>query len=98
MAQDREAAEAFGDPILEALDVVVLELEDETAFDADEMVVVITDDLEARLAVAELPLDGEAAVDEELERSVDRRVAHARVALADFGEELVDRDVVARAE
>jgi exodeoxyribonuclease VII small subunit len=98
MAQDREAAEAFGDAILEALDVVVLELEDETAFDADEMVVVIADDLEARLAIAELALDREAAVDEQLERSVDGRVTDARVTLADFGEELVDRDVIARAE
>src|SRR5688572_9634540 len=98
MAEDREAAEALGDLVLQALDVVVLELEDEAALHADEMIVVIADDFVARLAVAELRLDREAGIDEELERTVHRRVADLGVALADLAEELVDRDVIARAQ
>ena len=98
MPQHREAAEALRDAVLQLLDLVVLELEDEAAFDADQMIVVIADHLEARLAIAELALDREAAVDEELERAIDRRVADARLALADLVEQLVDRDVIARAE
>ena len=46
--------------LLQALDLVVLELEDEAALHADQVIVVIADDLVARLAVAELALDREA--------------------------------------
>ena len=60
MAQHGEAAEPLRDPILQALDLVVLELEDEAALHADQVIVVIADDLVARLAVAELALDREA--------------------------------------
>src|SRR5262249_20823993 len=64
MAQHGESAEPRGDAVLQPLDLVVLELEDQAALDADQVVVVIADDLVARLAVAELALDGEAAVDQ----------------------------------
>src|SRR6185436_9105153 len=62
VAQHREAAQARRDLLLQALDLVVLELEDQPALHADQVIVVISDDLVARLAVAELALDGEAAV------------------------------------
>src|SRR5687768_7804095 len=71
VAQHREAAESLGDLLLKAFDLVVLELEDEAALHADQVVVVISDDLVACLAIAELALDGEARVDQQLERAVD---------------------------
>src|SRR5262245_56256095 len=98
MAEHGEAAEPLRDLVLQHLDVIVLELEDEAALHADQVIVMIADDLVARLAVAELALDRETAVDEQLERAVDGRVADARLALANFREELVDRDVIARAQ
>ena len=60
VAQHGEAAEARRDALLQALDLVVLELEDEAALHADQVIVVIADHLVARLAVAELALDREA--------------------------------------
>ena len=54
VTHDLEAAKALGDAILQALDLAVLELEDEAAAGADEVVVVVAGDLVARLAVAEL--------------------------------------------
>src|SRR6185503_3132953 len=68
------------------------------ALHTDQVIVMIADDLVARLTVAELALDREPAVHEQLERAIDGRVADARLALANFCEELVDRDVVARAQ
>src|SRR5690242_1096761 len=41
MTEHGEAAEPLGDPILQRLDLVVLELEDQAAFDADQVIVVI---------------------------------------------------------
>ena len=98
MAEHSEVAEVRGDLVLQALDLVVFELEDQAALHADQVIVVFSDDLVARLAVAELALDGDAAVHEQLERAVHGGVADARVALADLREELVDRDVLARAQ
>src|SRR5262245_29368209 len=98
VAQHGEAAEPLGDALLQALDLVVLELEDQAALHADQVIVVVADDLVARLAVAELALDGEAAVDQELERPVDRGVADLGLALAHLEEQLVDRDVLAGAK
>src|SRR3954462_9851748 len=98
MAQHREAAEPLGDAILQALDLVVLELEDEAALHADQVIVVVADDLVACLAIAELALDGEAAIDEQLEGPVDRGIADLGLALANLEEELVDRDVLMGAE
>ena len=98
MTQHREAAEARRDSLLQALDLVILELEDQAALHADQVIVVIADDFVARLPVAELTLDRKAAIDEELQRSIDRRVADLRLTLADLAEQLVDRDVLTRAE
>src|SRR5215475_12305479 len=92
VAKDAEAAELRGHGFLQALDLVVLELEDEPALHADEMVVVRAGDLVARLSVLELARARDAAVEEELERAVHGRVADPRVALADAREKLVDRD------
>jgi hypothetical protein len=93
-----EPAELGRDALLQALDLVVLELEDEPALDADQVIVMIADDLVARLAVAELALDREPALDQELERAIDGGLADLGMALADLREQLVDRDVVARPE
>src|SRR5262245_5707376 len=98
VAQHGEAAEPLGDLVLQALDLVVLELEDQAALHADQVIVVIADDLVARLAVAKLALDGEPGIDQQLERAVHRRVADLGLALADLEQQLVDRDVVARAQ
>src|SRR5687768_12964917 len=65
MAKNGEAAEPLRDLVLETFDLVVLELEDEAALHADQVIVMIADDLVARLAVTELTLDGEAGIDEE---------------------------------
>src|SRR6187200_642901 len=70
VAEHGEVAEPRGDLLLQALDLVVLELEDQPALHADQVIVVISDDLVPGLAVAELALDGDAAVDEQLERAV----------------------------
>src|SRR5688572_29624962 len=84
MTQHREATEPLGDLVLQALDLVVLEFEDESALHADQVIVMIADHLEARLAVAELALDREPAIDEELQRPIDRRVADLRLSLANL--------------
>src|SRR4029079_14944141 len=68
--EHREAAEPERDLVLQALDLIILELEDEAALHADQVIVVVADDLVARLAVAELSLDGEPRVDQQLERAV----------------------------
>src|SRR5687767_4703042 len=88
---DLEAAQAIGDPVLQALDLVILELEDQAAAGTDEVIVVLAGDLVARLPVAELALVREAAVDQELERAIDGGVADPLVALAHPAEQLVDR-------
>src|SRR5262249_31544747 len=98
VAKDAEVTELCRHGFLQALDLVVLELEDEPAFDTDEMVVVRAGDLVARLSVLELAGARDAAVEEELERAVHGRVADPRVALADAREKLVDRDVLVRAQ
>src|ERR1700689_1239487 len=98
MAEHGEAAHACRDPILEAFDLVVFEFENQAALDANEMVVVIADDLVARLAIADLALDREAAIDEQLERAIPRGLAGLRLTLAHLAEQLVDRDVIARAQ
>src|SRR5215475_8973277 len=94
VAEHGEAAEPLGDLVLQALDLVVLELEDEAALHADQVIVVVADDLVARLAVAELALDGEPGIDQQLERGV----ADLGLALADLQQQLVDRDVIFRAQ
>ena len=54
--------------------------------------------LAAYLAEVQRWIDGEAGVDQEFEGAVDGGVADAGLALADLGEEIVDRDVVAGLE
>src|SRR5690242_5125027 len=98
VAQHREASEPERDLVLQTLDLIVLELEDQAALHADQVIVVISDDFVASLSVAELTLDGEPAVDQQLERPVHRRIAHLGLTLANLEQELVDRDVVARTQ
>ena len=83
MPDHGEAAEPHRDALLQALDLVVLELEDQAALGADQVIVVIADDLEPRLAVPELALDRQPALDQELERPVDGGVADLGLAPAD---------------
>src|SRR5262245_1690935 len=98
MAEHGEAAEPKGDLVLQALDLVVLELEDEAALHADQVIVMVADDLVASRAVAELALDGEPGIDQQLERAVHGGVADLGLTLAHLEQQLIDRDVVARAQ
>src|SRR5262245_30744834 len=77
--QHLEAAQPDRHLLLQALDLVVLELEDEIALHADQVVVMGAADLVARLAVVELARAGDPAVEQEAQRAVHRRVADARV-------------------
>ena len=84
---------ALRDPILERLDLIVLELLDAPAFEADQVIVmlIVMGHLVARDAVPEMPLDGQAAFLEQLQRSIDRGVADLGIDRADLGQELLDR-------
>jgi len=74
---------AGGDGFLELFDLRLLELDDLRARGADEVVVVrgLVRELVAREAVTELALEGDAALREQLQGPVDRRVADLRVLL-----------------
>ena len=99
MADDLEPTESGGDLLLEALDLIVFELEDQAALDADEVIVMmLVGDLPARLTIAELTGGGDATIGEELEGTVDRGVADVAGLLANAGEEIVDRDVAVTTE
>jgi hypothetical protein len=91
---------ARGDLLLQRLDGRLFELGDRPALDADQVivVVVVVGDLVPRHAVAEAPLVGHAALGEQLERAVHRRVPHARIEGAHLRQQLVDRDVGRRLE
>src|SRR5258708_4134113 len=84
------------DLVLQLLDARLLELGNLATLHADEVVVVsrVVGQLVARQAVTEAPLVGDAALREQLEGTVDRRVPDARVAGAHHGEQLLDADVV----
>ena len=91
MVGHREAV-LLRDLDLEALDLVIAELDDVTAVDADEVVVVVAvvGRLVARGAVAEAARLGQAAIDEELQGPVDGGLADVGVLGPDRGVELVD--------
>lgn len=97
---DQVEAEGTGDPLLLTLDVVILEFEDKAALDADQVVVVlcVTGGLVHRLPLAEATMGREAALGQELEGPVDRRVADPGALLAGQREELLDADMTVSGE
>src|SRR5690606_12404277 len=80
---------------LQLLDLLVLELDDVAALEADEVVVVLVLErhLIARDPVAEVPLVGETTLLEELQRPIDGGVTHLGILSAHLEEEVLDREV-----
>ena len=100
-ATEGEGAELLHDLGEPRLDDCVVELDDLAAVDTDEVVVLVVfagERVVACLAVAEVSWLSEGVLDEELEGPIDGRVADVRSALADFFEELFDRDVLVESE
>src|SRR5262245_15615759 len=96
-----DESEEPGDALLELLELLAVELDDLPAALADDVVVVLflrLGGLVARLAIVEVPLVGQAALLEQLERPVDRGVPDARVHLLHRGVQLLDGEVLAGAE
>src|SRR5262245_1514267 len=96
-----DESEEPGDAFLELLELLAVELDDLPAALADDVVVVLLlrlGGLVARLAIVEMPLVGQAALLEQLERPVDRGVPDARVHLLHRGVQLLDGEVLAGAE
>src|SRR5262249_13364912 len=96
-----DEAEEAGDLLLEALQLVARELDDLAAALADDVVVVLLlllDRFVARLAVVEVALGREAALLQELEGAIHRRVADARVHPLDRAVQLLDGEVALRPE
>src|SRR5581483_11998870 len=89
-------AELAGDSLLEAFDVVVLELDDLAAALADEMIVmVIGNGFVASLAVVEVAFLEQVAFAKQPQGPVDGRVADVGVAFLDLGVKLLGADMAA---
>jgi len=84
----------LGDLFLQALDFILFELDDLSAFEADEMVVVVTRGLfETGVPVSELPLMGEPQLLEELEGAIHRDVSDFRIHFFDPFQEVFDGEM-----
>ncbi len=97
MALQREAV-LLGEFILEPFDLVVLELDDLPAIQADQVIVVLVfkGDFVPAHAVAKVALVGDSALLEELQGSVDRGVANLAVTLANQREKVLDAQMPRR--
>src|SRR5262249_37517621 len=96
-----DEAEEARDPLLELLELLAVELDDLPAALADDVVVMLLGGLGglvAGLPVVEVTLVRQPAFLEQLEGPVDRRIADARVHLLHGRVQLLDREVLARAE
>jgi len=100
MAHHLKAAQPTRDLVLHALQVLIVELDDEAALLADHVIVVlgVAGHLVAGLAVAELAGRGQTAGGQELERTIDGCVAHARMPAAHARQQLLDRNVALAAQ
>ena len=99
VAEDVEPEPARG-RILQLLDLVVLELDDEAAAVADQMVVVGPPfgDLVQRLTGTEVARRRDAGLLEQLDRPVDRRQADARMLAPRRRQQILQRDVPRRTQ
>ena len=88
-------AVALGQVVLQLLDLVVLELDDETAGVADQVIVVGAPlgDLVQRLAGAEVAGLGDPRLFQQLDGAIDRRQADAGVLPARRRQEILQRHV-----
>src|SRR4051812_16980239 len=99
MAEHVESETARG-RVLQCLDLVALELLNEAAALADEVIVVRAPfrDLVQRLARPEVPRRRDPCLLQQLDRPVDRRQADPRVLAARLREQILERDVAGRAQ
>ena len=90
-------AESIGGSFLPTLDLGVFELMDETAINADDVIVVFIVEISRfipGLTVPEPALVSDASIDEELHRAVHRRVPDSSHTFLDLAEELVEVDML----
>jgi len=87
-----------GDALLQALDLFVLKLEDQAAFGADQVVVVLAGYFVSGLSIAKLAFVRQSRFDEELESAIDRGVADLAIALSNPGKQLLDGYVIFRSQ
>jgi hypothetical protein len=99
MVEDLETI-AFCDVVLQGFKGVVLELNDLSAPEADQVVVVVSpgDGLIPGLTVTELSLGGQAETDKEFQGPIHRGVPDFRVDLRDLGMDLREILVAGRGE
>ncbi len=89
---------ALGDLVLGLFDHLAFEFLDATAFQADEMIVMLLLDFVARDPVVEASLRRQTGLDQQLHGPIDRRVADIRMRLANGLIEIFTRDMSLRLE